>query len=110
MHCSLGGDEVRIRLTNEFGETALLVGGVHVVQRAGTGASTATVPSTDRPVTFSGRGDVVIPVGSPLVSDPVRLRLAPGGDLAIWRYLPDRTPVTMLAAFAFQQNVIANGT
>jgi hypothetical protein len=80
-----------------------------MTQRAGTKASTATVPGTDRPVTFSGRGDVVIPVGSPLVSDPVRLRLAPGGDLAISIYLPGRTPVTTLAAFAFQQNVIANG-
>src|SRR3982751_6828172 len=57
VHCSAGGDELRIRLTNEFGETPLRVGAVRVALRAGGGASTATVPGTDRRVTFSGRGD-----------------------------------------------------
>ncbi|WP_433827703.1 SGNH/GDSL hydrolase family protein [Actinoplanes sp. CA-015351] len=109
VHGSIGGDELRIRLTNEFGETPLHVGAVHVALRAGSGASTDAVAGTDRRVTFGGRGDVTIPAGSPLVSDPVRLRLAPGGDLVISLYLPDRTPVTTLAAFAFQENVIANG-
>jgi lysophospholipase L1-like esterase len=109
VHCSAGGDELRIRLTNEFGDTPLHVGAVRVALRAGTGASTATVPGTDRRVTFGGRGDVLIPAGAPLVSDPVRLRLPAGGDLAISLYLPDRTPVTTLAGFSFQENVIANG-
>lgn len=109
VHCSAGGDEIRIRLTNEFGDTPLHVGAVHVALRAGSGASTATVAGTDRRVTFSGRGDVVIPAGAPLVSDPVRLRLPAGGDLAISLYLPDRTPVTTLVGFSFQENVIANG-
>jgi lysophospholipase L1-like esterase len=109
VHTSLGGDEIRLRLSNEFGETALHVGAVRVAVRAGRGASTATVPGTDRRVTFSGRADVRVPAGAPLVSDPVRLRLAPGADLAVSLYLPDRTPVTTLAAFAFQDNVIAAG-
>jgi lysophospholipase L1-like esterase len=109
VHCSAGGDEIRIRLTNEFGDTPLHVGAVHVALRSGSGASTATVPGTDRRVLFSGRGDVVIPAGAPLVSDPVRLGLPAGGDLAISLYLPDRTPVTTLVGFSFQENVIANG-
>jgi lysophospholipase L1-like esterase len=109
VHLSAGGGELRIRLTNEFGETPLHVGEVHVGVRAGTGASAAVVPGTDRRVTFGGRADVTLPAGSPLVSDPVRLPVRPGGDLAISLYLPDRTPVTTLAAFAFQDNVIAAG-
>jgi lysophospholipase L1-like esterase len=109
VHTSIGGEELRIRLTNEFGETPLHVGAVHVAVREGSGASTATVAGTDRRVTFSGRADLTIPAGSPLVSDPVRLRVAPGADLAISLYLPDRTVVTTLAAFAFQDNVIAAG-
>jgi lysophospholipase L1-like esterase len=44
-----------------------------------------------------------------LVSDPVRLRLPAGADLAISVYFPVRTTVTTLAAFAYQDNVIANG-
>jgi lysophospholipase L1-like esterase len=109
VHTSIGGDELRIRLTNEFGETPLHIGEVRVAVRSGSGASTATVPGTDRRVTFSGRADVTIPAGSPLVSDPVHLRVRPGADLTVSLYLPDRTTVTTLAAFSFQENVIASG-
>jgi lysophospholipase L1-like esterase len=109
VHCSAGGDELRIRLTNEFGAKPLHIGAVHVARRAGTGASTATVPGTDRRVTFSRRADVTVPAGAPLVSDPVPLHLPAGGDLTVSLYLPDRTPVTTVANFAFQENVVAAG-
>ncbi|WP_250008071.1 SGNH/GDSL hydrolase family protein [Actinoplanes sp. M2I2] len=109
VHCSAGGDEIRIRVTNEFGNGPLRIGAVRVALRAGEGASTAIVPGTDRRVTFSNRAALTIPAGSPLVSDPVRLRVPPGADLAVSLYLPARTPVTTLAAFAFQDNVIADG-
>ncbi|WP_433359934.1 SGNH/GDSL hydrolase family protein [Actinoplanes sp. CA-142083] len=109
VHCSTGGDELRIRLTNEFGAEALHVDAVHVALRDGSGAGTAIVPGTDRRVTFSGRPDPTIPAGAPAVSDPVRLRLPAGGDLAISLYFRQRTTVTTLAAFAFQDNVIAAG-
>ncbi|GIE97396.1 SGNH/GDSL hydrolase family protein [Paractinoplanes rishiriensis] len=110
VHCSIGGDELRIRLTNEFGSTPLRIAAVRVARRDGTGASTATVPGTDRPVTFGGRAGVTIPAGAPLVSDPVRLRVPAGGDLAISIYVAERTPVTTLFAFAFQDNVTAART
>jgi lysophospholipase L1-like esterase len=109
VHLSAGGDELRIRVTNEFGTTPLRIGAVRVALRSGTGASTAIVPGTDRRVTFGNRAEVIVPAGAPLLSDPVRLRAAPGADLAISLFLPARTPVTTLAAFAFQDNVIADG-
>jgi len=109
VHLSLGGDELRIRLSNEFGETPLRIGAVRVALRAGLGAGTATVPGSDRRVTFANRADLTVPAGAPAVSDPVKLRVAPGGDLTISLYLPERTPVTTLAAFAYQDNVIADG-
>jgi len=109
VHVSTGGDRLRIRLTNEFGEQPLVVGEVRVARRAGTGASTATRPGTDRPVTFGGRAAVTIPAGAPLVSDPVSLRVPAGTELTVSLYLPQRTPVTTVAAFAFQENVIAAG-
>jgi lysophospholipase L1-like esterase len=109
VHTSTGGGQIQIRLTNEFGETPLRIGEVHVAVRAGDGAGTATVPGTDRRVTFGGATGVTIPAGAPLISDPVRLRIAPATDLAISIYLPGRTPVTTLAAFSFQDNVVAAG-
>ncbi|GAB2576628.1 hypothetical protein Aab01nite_12790 [Paractinoplanes abujensis] len=109
VHCSAGGDELRIRITNEFGQGPLRLGAVRVALRQGDGASSAIVPGSDRRVTFGNRAEVTIPAGSPLLSDPVRLRVPPGSDLAISLYLPARTPATTLAAFAFQDNVIADG-
>ena len=109
VHVSAGGERLRIRLTNEFGDQPLVVGEVRVARRAGSGASTAIRPGTDRPVTFSGRTEVTIPAGAPLVSDPVHLHVPAGADLTVSLYLPRRTPVTTLAAFAYQDNVIAAG-
>ena len=109
VHISAGGDELRIRLTNEFGTSPLSIGEVRVGLRAGSGASTDMVRGTGRRVTFSGRPGITIPTGAPAVSDPVRLITRAGADLVISLYLPEPTPVTTLAAFAFQENVIADG-
>ncbi|KUL32297.1 SGNH/GDSL hydrolase family protein [Actinoplanes awajinensis] len=106
VHLSLGGNQLRIRLTNEFGETPLRIGEVRVAIRA---AGNDTRPGTDRRVTFGGQGAVTVPSGAPIVSDPVDLPVTGGADLVISVYLPARTPVTTLAAFAFQDNVIAAG-
>ncbi|MDI6100578.1 SGNH/GDSL hydrolase family protein [Actinoplanes sp. NEAU-A12] len=108
-HISVGGDQVRLRLTNEFGDTPLRIGAVRVAIRAGAGASTDARPGTDRRVTFGGRAAVTVPAGAPLVSDPVSLPVPAGGDLLISIHLPERTPVTTLAAFAFQENAVAAG-
>ena len=104
---SIAGDAVRIRLTNEFGDSPLVVGEVHVALRSGTG--TDIVPSSDRVVTFGGATALTIPAGTPVVSDPVALRLAPASDLVISLYLPERTTITTVHGFAFQENVVAPG-
>ena len=109
VHTSIGGDQVRIRVSNEFGATPLRIGEVHVAVRDGSGAGTDAVAGTDRRVTFGGRAAVTVPAGAPLVSDPVRLPVRGGTDLVVSIYLPDSTPVTTLAAFAFQENVVAAG-
>ncbi len=110
VHTSVGGDALRLRLTNEFGERPLHVGEVHVARRAGgTGAGTDIVPSTDRAATFGGHRSVTVPAGAPMVTDPIRLALPARADLVVSIYLPDPTPVTTLHAFAYQDNVIAAG-
>ncbi|MEV6636268.1 SGNH/GDSL hydrolase family protein [Actinoplanes sp. NPDC051470] len=108
-HASIGGDQVRVRVTNEFGETPLRIGEVRVGLRSGDGASTDVARGTGRRVTFSGRGAVTLPAGTPAVSDPVDLVVPAGADLVVSLYLPERTPVTTLFAFSYQDNVIAAG-
>jgi lysophospholipase L1-like esterase len=109
VHISTGGDRLRVRLTNEFGNTPLRIGEVRVARRAGSGASTDAVPGTDRGVTFGGHRSALIPAGAPLVSDPVELRVPAAADLLVSIYLPVATPVTTLFAFSYQDNVIAAG-
>ena len=106
VHTSVGGSELRLRLTNEFGAAPLRIGDVHVARRA---AGTTIDPRTDRQVTFAGSPTVTIPAGAPMLSDPIRLALPPRTDLVVSIYLPARTPVTTLHGFAYQENVIAAG-
>lgn len=108
VHTSIGGDSLRLRLTNEFGDEPLAVGHVHVARRAGA-SGTDIDPATDHVVTFSGQSSVIIPAGSPMVSDPVHLRLPPRSDLVVSVYLPEPTRATTLHAFAYQENEIAAG-
>jgi lysophospholipase L1-like esterase len=108
VHTSVGGDELRLRLTNEFGDGALRIGEVRVARRAGA-TGTDIVPATDRAVTFGGHRSPTVPAGAPLVSDPVRLPVPARSDLVVSIYLAEQTPVTSLHAFAFQENVVASG-
>jgi lysophospholipase L1-like esterase len=108
IHTSVAGDEVRLRLTNEFGSQALRIGEVHVARRAGA-TGTNIDPATDRAVTFGGMRSPTIPAGAPLISDPVRLRAPARSDLVVSIYVPDPTQVTTLHAFANSGNVVAAG-
>ena len=69
---SLGGDPIRIRLSNRFGTSPLTVGPVHVAKQ---GTGPGIVPGTDRAVTFGGDPTVTIPAGALAVSDPVKLEV-----------------------------------
>lgn len=85
---SLGGDPIRLQLTNAFGTAPLRVGRVTVAM-AGPGA--AVEPGTIHPVTFGGSPSVQIPAGAEMLSDPVAMRVWPLQDLTVSMYLPYRS-------------------
>jgi lysophospholipase L1-like esterase len=87
VHISLGGDTLRVQLTNEFGTTPLNIGAAHLALSAGAGK---TQPGTDHALTFDGRPTVMIPAGGLVISDPVPLQAAAMADLVISVYLPDQ--------------------
>ena len=84
IHVSLGGDTIRIQLTNEFGETSLTIDEAHAALSAGKGV---TQPATDHRLTFGGRASVTIPAGSFVLSDPVPLHVTPLSDLVVSTYI-----------------------
>ncbi|MFG2679687.1 SGNH/GDSL hydrolase family protein [Streptomyces sp. NPDC048392] len=79
-HLSQGGDAVRIRVQNTFGETPLTVDAATVARSGGKDAATEGRP---RPVTFDGRRQVVVPPGGEVWSDRAVLRTAAQDDIAV---------------------------
>jgi lysophospholipase L1-like esterase len=87
---SLGGDKVRVRLSNEFGLRPVEVGAAHLAL-AGAGGMIQT--DTDRELTFHGKPTVTLLPGAPVLSDPVDLKVASLAHLAISLYFAQRAEV-----------------
>lgn len=79
---SLGGDKIRVRLSNAFGTQPLTIKAAHVAVSAALNSARID-PATDRALTFSGRSQVTIPAGADYWSDPVSLKVAPLTSLAV---------------------------
>ena len=88
VHVSLGGTQVRVIFTNEFGTEPLAIGAAHVAVSQG-GSSINLVSAAG--LTFGGRASVVIPPGALVVSDPAAVKLPAAADLAISFFLPEQT-------------------
>ncbi|SEG91623.1 Lysophospholipase L1 [Nonomuraea solani] len=87
LRVSAGGRRVRLRLSNAFGGAPLPLTRVTVALPDGGAGASAIRPGTCKPVTFSGRASMVVPMGAHVVSDPVDLDLAPGSVLTVSAYL-----------------------
>ncbi len=85
---SIGGDHVRVRVANTFGTETLVVGAASIALSS---SGSQIVPGTQRVLTFGGEKSVNVPSGAPVLSDPVRLHVKPGSQLAVSIYLPTDT-------------------
>jgi lysophospholipase L1-like esterase len=84
VHTSIGGSDLRIRLSNAFGSAPVTFGLAYVgVQDSGA----ALVAGSNRQVTFGGTPSVTIPVGAEVLSDPLLGTFAAQTDLAVSLYL-----------------------
>jgi lysophospholipase L1-like esterase len=87
VHVTLGGNRIRVELSNAFGARSLTIGSEHVaIQQKGD----AIEPGSDRPLTFGGSRSVTIPPGALEISDPVALNVAPSSNLVVSIYLPEK--------------------
>src|ERR1700730_2906336 len=77
---SIGGNRVRVVLSNEYGSKPLLIGAAHV---AVAGSGSAIIAGSDRALSFEGHPSVTIPPGAPVISDPVDLTVAPLSNVAV---------------------------
>ena len=82
VHLSVGGSELRVRVSNAFGREPLHLTAVHVA-RPVSAASAAIDAASDKAVTFDGSADVTIPAGAEYLSDAVVMPVAALSNLAI---------------------------
>jgi lysophospholipase L1-like esterase len=101
---SIGGDPIRLELTNAYGSSPLRIGRVTV---AAAGTDGAVEPGTIYPVTYRGRASFQIPAGAQVLSDPVDMRVWPQEELAVSVYLPDRTGPATFHYDAMQVNWVS---
>ena len=104
VHTSIGGNRVRIRVSNEFGATPLRIGAARIGVRA---SGSDVAPGTDRALTFSGNTSITIPPGAPVLSDPVELNVPALGDLAISLYLPGTVEANTIHNTGLQTNYVS---
>src|SRR5438045_3602922 len=90
---SLGGDTLRVRISNAYGARPLVIGAARIGVRD---KGPAVVPGSNKKLTIGGGDSGVIAAGALIVSDPVELSAPPLADLAISLYLPGE----VLANFA----------
>lgn len=82
---SVAGDKVRVRLSNEFGSTPLVVGAVSIARHS---AGAAIVAGSDRPLTFGGRRSITLAPGAPALSDAMEFDVPAVGNVVVSIYLP----------------------
>jgi lysophospholipase L1-like esterase len=86
VHLSAGGPQIRVHVSNAFGTEALRFTAVHVARPVSLTTSSID-PASDRPITFAGRPDVLVPPEAEFVSDPLDYSVAPLSSLAVTFHL-----------------------
>ena len=104
VHTSIGGSEIRIRLSNVFGTRAVRFDAVHVGLQQG---GSAIVPASDRVVTFGGDTKAAIPPGAEALSDSIALSVQAQSDLAISLYSAGDTGTATVHSSAFQTSYVS---
>lgn len=87
VHTSIGGRQVRVRLST-FGAGGLVISAAHIALSAG---GSAVVPGSDWSLTFGGNPSIVVPPDALVLSDPVDLAVPELADLAVTLFLPGVT-------------------
>jgi lysophospholipase L1-like esterase len=97
VHVSIGGNRLRVRLSNAFGTNVVSISGVHVALAlgGGSGANGNIKPGTDTALTFHGASSVKIPPGEAAFSDPLDFSLPSLTNLAVSIYFADISATTI---------------
>jgi lysophospholipase L1-like esterase len=101
---SIGGARIRIRLSNEYGSTPLIIGATTVAESSD---AASVRPGTIHPVTFGGSNSVTIPAGAPVLSDPILFSVNSGAELTISLYFPKRVTTPTMHWLALKRAIVS---
>lgn len=104
IHTSIGGDHVRVRISNEYGDRPIVIGGAHIALRV---SGSTTNAASGRALTFAGNPSVIVRTGSVVVSDPIPFVVPELGDLAVSLFLPDSARTTTRHSLAVQTTYVS---
>jgi lysophospholipase L1-like esterase len=100
LRTSIGGDRLRLVVSNEYGRTPLKVGSAHVALETSSGGAFAT---------FQGAKDVLVAAGAKAVSDPITLRTPADARLRVDLYLPESSTLAGFHWDARDQTLLLPG-
>lgn len=106
MRLSLGGEALRIKISNLFGKSSVTFSGMRVAKS--TGGSGVDV-STDRQVLFNGQNSITLVAGAEALSDEVNLPVAPLSNVAVSLYFARPTDVSTVHSLGRQTAYIGAG-
>jgi lysophospholipase L1-like esterase len=104
VHISIGGDWLRVRLSNRFGTEPLIVDAASIGIRQ---EDAVVLPDTLKELTFKGARAFTIPAGERVMSDPVQFTVADGEDLAVSIYVAKDTGSPTSHMLAWQTTYIS---
>jgi lysophospholipase L1-like esterase len=104
VHPSVGGAQLRVRLSNLRGTTPLAVGAVSIALQA---SHATAVSGSQRTVTFDHAKTFTIPTGSEVVSDPIPMSVRAEQNLLVSLYLPQATSSATYHSDAFDTSFLS---
>jgi lysophospholipase L1-like esterase len=104
---SLGGDAVRVKISNLFGKAPVTFSGVNLA-KAGASASTID-PATDVALTFGGQPSITLAAGTESTSDAVTMTVAPLTTMAVTMHFAGPTPMPTVHWVARHTTYVAPG-
>ncbi|MEG8279789.1 SGNH/GDSL hydrolase family protein [Streptomyces sp. AHA2] len=103
---SVAGTDLRIRLSNAFGDRPVTFDSAYTGLQA---ERAALVRGSNRRLTFDGNRSVTVPAGKSVLSDPLPGRLPAGSDLVVSIHTPDAAGPATGHGMALQTSYAAKG-
>src|SRR5882672_11556470 len=104
VHTSIGGNSLRVKLSNLRSTTPLSVGAVDIAEQ---GSLATAVPGTHHTVTYAHAKAFTIPTGAEVLSDPVQMTVGADKSLLVSLYLSQATTSATWHSDAFDTSYLS---